>query len=103
MLPPSVTLEEAVADAVHVQENTPEVLETKIKVFQTLDAAAHPDAVLSSSTSALLPSRFTEGLRGRGRCIVVHPINPPYLIPAAEVVRRLIAELEEARQRLARL
>ena len=40
----------------------------------------------SSSTSALLPSRFTEGLKGRGRCLVVHPINPPYLIPAAEVV-----------------
>src|SRR5208337_4715471 len=23
---------------------------------------------------------------GRARCLVVHPINPPYLIPAAEVV-----------------
>ncbi len=82
----SATLEEALAEATHVQENTPEVLETKIKVFQRLDAAARPDAVLSSSTSALLPSRFTAGLKGRGRCIVVHPINPPYLIPAAEVV-----------------
>lgn len=82
----AATLEEALAEATHVQENTPEVLETKIKVFQRLDAAARLDAVLSSSTSALLPSRFTEGLKGRGRCIVVHPINPPYLIPAAEVV-----------------
>lgn len=80
------TLDEALAEATHVQENTPEVLDVKIKVFQMLDAAARPDAVLSSSTSALLPSRFTEGLKGRGRCIVVHPINPPYLIPAAEVV-----------------
>ncbi len=80
------TLEEALADASHVQENTPEVLETKIRVFQMLDAAARPDAVLASSTSALLPSHFTEGLKGRGRCIVVHPINPPYLIPAVEVV-----------------
>jgi L-gulonate 3-dehydrogenase len=78
--------EEALADATHVQENTPEVLDIKIKVFQMLDAAARPDAVLASSTSALLPSRFTEGLRGRGRCIVVHPINPPYLIPAVELV-----------------
>jgi L-gulonate 3-dehydrogenase len=79
-------LEDALAEATHVQENTPEVLETKIKVFELLDAAARPDAVLASSTSALLPSHFTEGLKGRGRCIVVHPINPPYLIPAAEVV-----------------
>ena len=80
------TLEEAIAEATHVQENTPEVLETKIAVFQRLDAAARPDAVLASSTSALLPSRFTEHLKGRGRCLVVHPINPPYLIPAVEVV-----------------
>lgn len=83
---PAATLAEAVADAQHVQENTPEVLATKIKVFEALDAASRPDAVLASSTSAILPSRFTEGLKGRARCIVVHPINPPYLIPAAEVV-----------------
>lgn len=83
---PCATLEEALAVASHVQENTPEDLATKIKVFERLDAVARPDAVLSSSTSALLPSKFTEGLKGRGRCIVVHPINPPYLIPAAEVV-----------------
>ncbi|MBK1870630.1 3-hydroxyacyl-CoA dehydrogenase [Taklimakanibacter albus] len=83
---PATTLAEAVAEAQHVQENTPEVLATKIKVFEALDAASRPDAVLASSTSAILPSRFTEGLKGRARCIVVHPINPPYLIPAAEVV-----------------
>ena len=83
---PAPTLEEALAEASHVQENTPEVLDIKIKVFQRLDAVARPDAILASSTSALLPSRFTEGLKGRGRCLVVHPINPPYLIPAAEVV-----------------
>jgi L-gulonate 3-dehydrogenase len=83
---PAPTLEAAIAEASHVQENTPEVLDTKIEVFQRLDAAARPDAVLASSSSALLPSRFTEGLKGRHRCLVVHPINPPYLIPAAEVV-----------------
>lgn len=83
---PCATLEEALAEAAHVQENTPEDLATKIKVFERLDAVARSDAVLASSTSALLPSKFTEKLKGRGRCIVVHPINPPYLIPAAEVV-----------------
>lgn len=80
------TLAEAVAEADHVQENTPEVLETKRAVFAELDALAQPGAVIASSTSALLPSRFTDHLKGRARCLVVHPINPPYLIPAAEVV-----------------
>jgi 3-hydroxyacyl-CoA dehydrogenase len=79
-------LEDALAGAGHVQENTPEDLEIKKRVFGQLDRLAGPDAVLASSTSALLPSRFTEGLAGRRRCLVVHPINPPYLIPAVEIV-----------------
>ena len=80
------TLELALEGVVHVQENTPEDVDVKRAVFAQLDAAAPPDAVLASSTSAILPSAFTEGLKGRARCLVVHPINPPYLIPAAEVV-----------------
>jgi len=80
------SLAAALAGADHVQENTPEDLETKKRVFKQLDEAASPDAVLASSTSALLPSRFTEALAGRKRCLVVHPINPPYLIPAVEIV-----------------
>jgi 3-hydroxyacyl-CoA dehydrogenase len=80
------SLAAALSGASHVQENTPEDLETKKRVFAELDRAAAPDAVLASSTSALLPSRFTEALAGRARCLVVHPINPPYLIPAVEIV-----------------
>ena len=80
------TLESALEGVVHVQENTPEDVDVKRAVFAQLDAAAPPDAVLASSTSAILPSAFTETLKGRARCLVVHPINPPYLIPAAEVV-----------------
>ncbi|MER8578452.1 3-hydroxyacyl-CoA dehydrogenase [Mesorhizobium sp. M1423] len=79
-------LGEALADAVHVQENTPENLEVKRDVFSRIDVLAGPQAVIASSTSALLPSKFTDHLQGRHRCLVVHPINPPYLIPAAEVV-----------------
>jgi 3-hydroxyacyl-CoA dehydrogenase len=34
-----------------------------------------PETIIASSTSALLPSKFTDHLRGH-RCLVVHPINP---------------------------
>jgi L-gulonate 3-dehydrogenase len=78
--------EAALEGAVHIQENTPENRDIKREVFSRIDAFAAPDAVIASSTSALLPSTFTEHLAGRHRCLVVHPINPPYLIPAAEVV-----------------
>lgn len=82
----SAKLEDAVSGAAHIQENTPENLDVKIEVFSRLDAAADADAVIASSTSALLPSKFTAHVAGRHRCLVVHPINPPYLVPAAEVV-----------------
>jgi 3-hydroxyacyl-CoA dehydrogenase len=80
------SLEAALSGADYVQENTPENVEVKRVVFARLDAAAGPGAILASSTSAILPSAFTESLKGRARCLVVHPINPPYLIPAVEVV-----------------
>jgi len=79
-------LEAALVGAMHVQESTPEVVAVKKDVYAELDHLAAADAVLASSTSAILPSRFTENLKGRHRCLVVHPINPPYLIPAVEIV-----------------
>ncbi len=57
----------------------------KRALFRELDAAAPPDAVLASSSSALRTSLFTETLAGRGRCLVVHPVNPPYLLPLVEL------------------
>jgi 3-hydroxyacyl-CoA dehydrogenase len=83
---PAASLEAALDGVVHVQENTPEDVAVKQKVFSQLDAIAAPETVLASSTSAILPSKFTEHLKGRARCLVMHPINPPYLIPAAEIV-----------------
>lgn len=80
------SLDEVVAGVVHVQENTPERLELKQRVFAALDEITGPDAVIASSTSALLPSSFMAGLRGSHRCLVAHPLNPPHLIPAVEIV-----------------
>jgi 3-hydroxyacyl-CoA dehydrogenase len=80
------TAEAALDGAIYAQESTPEKLEVKREVYARLDAMAGPQTILASSTTALLPSSFTEGLKGAGRCIVAHPINPPYVIPAVEVV-----------------
>ena len=76
----------ALAGAAHVQESAPEQVKVKRELFTRLDQLAPTEAVLASSTSAILPSLFTEHLAFRHRCLVVHPINPPYLVPAAEVV-----------------
>jgi 3-hydroxyacyl-CoA dehydrogenase len=79
------TLEEAVAGADYVQESGPEVLEVKKASFAQLDRAAPATAVLASSTSAIVASKFTAELPGRARCIVAHPVNPPHLVPVVEV------------------
>lgn len=76
----------ALEGAIYIQESTPERLEIKREVFARLDATAAPEVIIASSTSALLPSSFTERLPGAARCIVAHPINPPHLVPAVEVV-----------------
>ena len=82
---PAATLAEAVSAAEHVQENGPERVEAKQVLFAELDRAARPDAVLASSTSGIRASEFTASLAGRARCLVAHPVNPPYLIPLVEL------------------
>jgi 3-hydroxyacyl-CoA dehydrogenase len=74
-----------VRDADFVQESGPQTLEAKRTTFARLDAAAKPDAVLASSTSAIVASQFTAELAGRARCIVAHPVNLPHLAPVVEL------------------
>ena len=79
------SLEAAVGDAVHVQENGPEDLPLRRTLFAALDRHAPAAATLASSTSGMPPSSFTEGLAGRARCLVAHAGNPPYLLPLVEL------------------
>ncbi len=80
------TLADCVAGAVHVQENGPERLEPKQHLFAELDRLCPPETVLASSTSGIPASEFTGNLRGQSRCLVAHPVNPPYLVPLVEIV-----------------
>jgi L-gulonate 3-dehydrogenase len=81
----AATLEDAVANVDFVQESGPETVDAKRELFARLDAATKRDVVLASSTSAIVASKFTEDLKGRGRCIVAHPVNPPHLVPVVEL------------------
>lgn len=82
----AATLEEALDGADYVQESAPERLPIKQKLYERLDAVADPSTILASSTSGLPASSFTEGLANRQRCLVVHPINPPHLVPLVEII-----------------
>nr|WP_286676432.1 3-hydroxyacyl-CoA dehydrogenase [Paracidobacterium acidisoli] len=80
------SLEEAVHDADYVQESSPERLPIKQALYKEMAPLIKPDAMIGSSTSGLPPSSFTEDVPNRERCMVVHPLNPPHLIPLVELV-----------------
>ncbi|MBN9073098.1 MAG: 3-hydroxyacyl-CoA dehydrogenase [Rhizobiales bacterium] len=83
---PASSLEEALVGVDYVQESVPERLPIKIDLYRRLDTLAGPELVLGSSTSGLPASAFTAEMATRSRCLVVHPINPPHLIPLVEIV-----------------
>ncbi len=76
----------ALAGADYVQESGPERLPLKQALFAELERFAAPDAILASSTSALDPTAIASGLSTAARCVVAHPVNPPHVIPAVEIV-----------------
>ena len=80
------TLGDAAGGAEHVQENVSERIEVKRAVLGELDALCPPGVALASSTSALMPSALAEGLSRPERVLVAHPLNPPHLVPAVEIV-----------------
>jgi 3-hydroxyacyl-CoA dehydrogenase len=82
----STELGAALAGAEWVQECIVENLDAKRELFAEIDRRAVPDAVLASSSSMIAASRWARDLPGRARALVVHPGNPPYLLPVAELV-----------------
>ncbi len=78
-------LEQALDGVGYVQESGPERIEIKRAIWADLDRLAGPETILASSTSGIPASQFTEDLDGRARCLVAHPINPPYLVPLVEL------------------
>lgn len=84
-LTPAATIAEAVRGAGYVQESVREDIETKRAVVAEIAAAVSADAILASSTSAIPGSAFLTGIPHPGRALVVHPVNPPSLIPLVEI------------------
>lgn len=80
------TLEDLPNDCDWIQENVAEDAEQKAAIFERLDQMTPDSVILASSTSALLPERFIGNLAKKDRCLVAHPINPPHLCPAVEMV-----------------
>ena len=79
-------LSEAVEGCFYVQESGPEDLDIKKELTTKIDAATADNIPIASSTSGIPASLYASGVKGQYRCLVAHPINPPHLIPAVEIV-----------------
>jgi L-gulonate 3-dehydrogenase len=85
-LTPAYHLKDAVDGAAYAQESVLERVEVKRRLMQDLEQVASPDLVIGSSSSGIPASAFTQGLKIASRVLIVHPVNPPYLVPVVELV-----------------
>ena len=80
-------MKEAVADADFVQENGPERIDFKQKLYGQLDELLAADVLVASSSSGLTMSSIQEGAKTHPeRMFIGHPFNPPHIIPLVEIV-----------------
>jgi 3-hydroxyacyl-CoA dehydrogenase len=77
----------AVKGADLVQENGPERIDFKKKLYGQLDQLLPPDVIIASSSSGLTMSEIQSGCASHPeRCVIAHPFNPPHLVPLVEIV-----------------
>jgi 3-hydroxyacyl-CoA dehydrogenase len=77
----------AVAGADLVQENGPERIDFKKKLYRQLDELLPADVIIASSSSGLTMSEIQSDCPLHPeRCVIGHPFNPPHLIPLVEIV-----------------
>jgi 3-hydroxybutyryl-CoA dehydrogenase len=80
-------LDRAVNEVDWVFEAAPEDLALKQEIFERLDAATPPDAVLATNTSVMRVGDVAARATRRGRIVGTHWWNPPFLVPLVEVVQ----------------
>jgi 3-hydroxyacyl-CoA dehydrogenase len=77
----------AVKGADLVQENGPERIDFKKKLYGQLDELLPAEVIIASSSSGLTMSEIQSACRSHPeRCVIGHPFNPPHLVPLVELV-----------------
>jgi carnitine 3-dehydrogenase len=82
----STNLQEALRGVDFVQENGPERLDLKLKLFKDISDAVGKDVIIASSSSGIPVSDFQTEAANPARILLGHPFNPPHIVPLVEVV-----------------
>ncbi len=83
----TTSLEEAARDADIVFEAVYENLDLKRQIFSDLDRFCPGGAILTSSTSTIIPSYLAQATQRPELVLVAHYTGPSYLSPLVEIVR----------------
>src|SRR3984893_9497095 len=80
-------LKAAVNDVDLVQENGPEKIDFKKRLYRQLDEVLHPSVIIASSSSGLTMSEIQSAcVLHPERCVIGHPFNPSHMVPLVEIV-----------------
>lgn len=82
----SASLQEAVQNATLVQEQLPENLELKQDNWASIEKFASKECIFWSSTSGITSTQQSAKMIDKSRLLVVHPFNPPHIMPLIEIV-----------------
>lgn len=82
----ATNLTDAVSTAHIIQESGPENLQIKQDLWAAVETHAKKDALLWSSTSGIPASQQAHKMQDKTRLLVVHPYNPPHIMPLLELV-----------------
>ena len=80
------SIEEAVREADFIQECATENYKIKTKLMNIIGKFAKHDAIISSSSSGLLPTKIYSKCKNPYRTMIGHPFNPVYMCPGVEIV-----------------
>lgn len=69
-----------------VHENATENVPLKQAIYEEIEANASPELVIASSTGGIPATQLQAKMRHPERLVVVHPFNPPHLVPLVEIV-----------------
>jgi 3-hydroxyacyl-CoA dehydrogenase len=82
----ATSLKTAVEDAHIIQESGPENRDFKKELWAEVEKHAPENALLWSSTSGIPASQQAQDMKDKSRLLVVHPYNPPHVMPLLELV-----------------
>ena len=84
----ATSIKEALKDVDFIQECVTENYKIKINLMSIIGKYSRANAIISSSSSGLLPTKIYSKCKNPERTMIGHPFNPVYMCPGVEIVPR---------------